>query len=124
MQFLWKLDAKMADEGDMETKKGMSELIASSQFDFNFSYGGNTISAEEMLVRALHLCPEIRLISGVLYMKLFFSEKYTTDDSSARAKLGGIIHIDRTDSIGKGRMLWKLSRQERHEGMIIVFMRF
>jgi hypothetical protein len=110
----------MADEGDMETKEGMSELIASSQFDFNFSYGGNTISAEEMLVRALHLCPEIRLISGVLCMKLFFSEKYTTDDSSAR----GIIHIDRTDSIGKGRMHWKLSRQERHEGMIIVFMRF
>ncbi|KAG0593335.1 hypothetical protein KC19_1G322100 [Ceratodon purpureus] len=48
-KFLRKLDAKMADEGDLETKEGMSELIASSQFDFDFSYGGNTISAEEML---------------------------------------------------------------------------
>lgn len=48
-KFLRKLDAQMADDGEMETKEGMSELMASSQFDFTFSYGGNTISAEEML---------------------------------------------------------------------------
>lgn len=52
----------MVDEGDLETKEGMGELIASSQFDFNFSYGGNTISAEEMLVRAPYACLEIPLI--------------------------------------------------------------
>lgn len=52
----------MTDEGDVETKEGMSELMASSQFDFDFSYGGKTISAEEMLVRlfdllfCLHVC--------------------------------------------------------------------
>lgn len=48
-KFLRNLDAQMTDEVDIETKEGMSELFASSQFDFNFSYGGNTISAEEML---------------------------------------------------------------------------
>lgn len=48
----------MADDGEMETKEGMSELMASSQFDFTFSYGGNTISAEEMLVRASYPCPD------------------------------------------------------------------
>lgn len=58
MQFLRELDAQMTDEGDIETKEGMSELVAFSQFDFNFSYGGKTISAEEMLVRAYYLCFE------------------------------------------------------------------
>lgn len=48
-KFLSKLDAQMTDGGDVETKEGMSELMASSQFDFDFSYGGKTISAEEML---------------------------------------------------------------------------
>lgn len=52
MQFLRKLDVQMADKGGMDTKEGMSELMASSQFGFNFSYGGSTISAEEILVRA------------------------------------------------------------------------
>ena len=97
MQFLRKLDAKMADEGDLETKEGMSELIASSQFDFDFSYGGNTISAEEMLVRAFHLGSVIRLIPGFVYSKLFISEKFTADPL-ARAKLESATYTDRTGS--------------------------
>jgi len=75
MQFLRKLDAQMTDEGDIETKEGMRDLIASSQFDFNFSYGGNTISAEEMLVRAYYPCFRIHCMLGVVYMKTVLSRK-------------------------------------------------
>jgi len=76
MQFLRNLDAQMTDECDMETKEGMSELIASSQFDFNFSYGGNTISAEEMLVRAYYLCFSVHFMFGVVHMKNRSRETY------------------------------------------------
>ncbi|XP_024374731.1 uncharacterized protein [Physcomitrium patens] len=48
-KFLRELKVQITDESEMETKEDMSELMASSQFDFNFSYGGNSISAEEML---------------------------------------------------------------------------
>ena len=64
----------MAKEVGMEAKEGMSELIASSQFDFNFSYGGNTISAEEMLVRACFLCTGKLLVPRVFYTKLSFTQ--------------------------------------------------
>lgn len=56
VQFLRELKVQITDESEMETKEDMSELMASSQFDFNFSYGGNSISAEEMLVRSCLNC--------------------------------------------------------------------
>lgn len=54
-KFLRELKVQITDESEMETKEDMSELMASSQFDFNFSYGGNSISAEEMLKRSARM---------------------------------------------------------------------
>lgn len=68
----------MTDDDEMETKEDMSELIASSQFDFNFSYGGSTISAEEMLVRTCHLCSGVQLYLCVCNTS-WFIERCTTE---------------------------------------------
>lgn len=57
LQFLESMDFQLlAVEDEAGTKEGMADLLVSHNFDFDFSYGGHTISAEEMLVSQFVFC--------------------------------------------------------------------